>query len=112
MTGLSPELAAFASLLDAQPAPVRAMFNYCLASLMVEAGKARLVETVPGENGPVCTFETITGEQLSLSAPVAQAPRSARRSRGRQVARPAMTKEMEAEVREVLKEILEEEGGR
>jgi hypothetical protein len=52
-TDLPPELAKFASLLDAQPAPVRAMCNYCLVLLMVEAGKARLVETVPGENGPV-----------------------------------------------------------
>jgi hypothetical protein len=42
----------FASLLDAQPAPVRAAFRYCLALAMVVAGKARLVETVPGENGP------------------------------------------------------------
>jgi hypothetical protein len=67
-TDLPPELAAFSSLLDAQPAPVRAMFNYCLA--MVVAGKARLVETVPGENGPVCTFETAAGERLSLTRPL------------------------------------------
>jgi hypothetical protein len=29
--------------------------------MMVEAGKARLVETVPGENGPVCVFESSAG---------------------------------------------------
>jgi hypothetical protein len=35
------EFAAFASLLDAQPEPVRAAFHYCLALVMVEAkGKA------------------------------------------------------------------------
>ena len=69
MTDLPPELAAFASLLDAQPAPVREMFYYCLALAMVEAGKARLVETVPGENGPVCEFESSAGERLSLAKP-------------------------------------------
>ncbi len=65
------------------------MFHYCLAMAMVEAGKARLVGQEPGETGAVCTFETATGEQISL-------------------ARPAMTEEMEAEVREMLREILEE----
>jgi hypothetical protein len=88
---LPPDFSAIASLLDAQPEPVRAMFHYCLAQAMVEAGKARLVGQEPGEAGAVCTFETATGEQLSL-------------------ARPAMTEDMEAEVREMLREILEEGG--
>jgi hypothetical protein len=79
MSGFPPELSAFASLLDAQPAPVRDAFNYCLALLMVEAGKARLVEMVPGENRPVCVFESSAGERFRL-------------------ARPAMTAEMEAEI--------------
>ena len=91
MIDLPPELAAFASLLDAQPAPVREIFHYCLALAMVEAGKARLIGQEPGEAGAVCTFETATGEQISL-------------------ARPAMTEEMEAEVREMLREILDEGG--
>ena len=92
MPNLPPDFSAIACLLDAQPAPVREMFHYCLAMAMVEAGKARLVGQEPGEAGAVCTFETATGEQLSL-------------------ARPAMTEEMEAEVREMLREILGEEGG-
>ncbi len=46
---LPPDLSAFAQLLDAQPEPVRSAFHYCLALLMVEAGKARLIETRPGE---------------------------------------------------------------
>jgi hypothetical protein len=57
---------------------------------MVEAGKARLVETVPGENGPVCVFETVASERFSL-------------------AKPPMTEEQEAKVKEMLREILEEE---
>ncbi len=52
------------------------------------AGKARLIGQEPGEAGVMCTFETATGEHLSL-------------------ARPAMSEKMEAEVREILGE----EGG-
>ena len=92
MPNLPPDFSAISSLLDAQPEPVRAMFHYCLALAMVEAGKARLLGQEPGEAGAVCTFETATGEQISL-------------------ARPAMTEDMEAEVREMLREILDEGGG-
>ena len=92
MPNLPPDFSAISSLLDAQPEPVRAMFHYCLALAMVEAGKARLIGQEPGEAGAVCTFETATGEQISL-------------------ARPAMTADMEAEVSEMLREILDEEGG-
>ncbi len=91
MPHVPQDFSAVASLLDAQPEPVRAMFHYCLAMAMVEAGKARLIGQEPGEAGAVCTFETATGEQISL-------------------ARPAMTEEMEAEVREMLREILDEGG--
>ena len=50
MTDLSSPLSILASLLNAQPVPAQDAFNYCLALLMVEAGKVRPVETVPGEN--------------------------------------------------------------
>jgi hypothetical protein len=49
MTDLPPELAMFAPLLDVQPAMFRDAFNYCLAMLMVEAGKARLVRRVANQ---------------------------------------------------------------
>ena len=68
-TNLPPELAAFASLVDAQPAPVRAAFQYCLALAMVEAGKARLLETRPGASSPYCTFETSAGDAFTLPKP-------------------------------------------
>jgi hypothetical protein len=90
MTTLPPALAAFAQLLDAQPEPARAAFNYCLALMMVEAGVATLIETRPGEAGTICVFESSAGEVFSL-------------------ARPAMSAEREAEVVEVLREILDEE---
>ncbi len=89
-TDLPPELSALASLIDAQPAPVREAFRYCLALAMVEAGKARLVGQEPGEAGAVRTFETVARDRFSL-------------------ARPAMSKEVEEEVKEMLREILEEE---
>jgi hypothetical protein len=37
-TTLPPELAAFAPVVDAQPEPVRAAFQYCLALAMVGSG--------------------------------------------------------------------------
>jgi hypothetical protein len=51
MTDLPPELSILASLIDAQPAPVREAFRYCLALAMVEAGKP-----VPPQDGgaPSC----------------------------------------------------------
>ncbi len=91
MTELPPELAGFAVLLDAQPQPVREIFQYCLCLLMVEAGKMRLVDTVPGEMSPICVFESSAGETFS-------------------VARPPMSQEEEAEVIGVLREILDDEG--
>jgi hypothetical protein len=67
MTELSPKLAAFVSLLDAQPAPVREAFRYCLALAMVEAGKARQAKTVSGENGPVSMFESSAESRQALA---------------------------------------------
>jgi hypothetical protein len=91
MNDLPPELAGFASLLDAQPQPVREIFQYCLCLMMVEAGKMRLVGTVPGEASPICIFESTAGESFS-------------------VARPPMSQEEEAEVIAMLREILKDEG--
>jgi hypothetical protein len=65
MLNLPPAFAAIASLIDAQPEPVRAAFNYCLALVIVESGKARLAETHPGDS-PLCIFETIAGDTFSL----------------------------------------------
>jgi hypothetical protein len=90
MTTLPPELAAFSDLLDAQPAPVRDAFQYCLCVLMAQAGVMRLVQKVPGENGTVCVFATTTGDHFG-------------------VARPAMSREQEAALIDVLREILEDE---
>ena len=91
MTDLSPELVSFSSLLDAQPAPVRDTFKYCLCLLMAQAGKMRLVEKVPSEGGTVCVFATILGDRFT-------------------VARSAISREKEVALIGVLREILKEDG--
>ena len=82
---LPPDLTSFAQFLEAQPELVRAAFNYFVALLMVEAGKAKLIETRPGDVGSICVFESSAGERFSL-------------------VRPGMSEEREREMREVLKE--------
>jgi hypothetical protein len=42
MTDLPPEFSALVALVDAQPAPVREAFRYCLALGMAAAGKNQL----------------------------------------------------------------------
>jgi hypothetical protein len=90
MTTQPLEFAAFSDLLDAQPAPVRDAFQNCLCVLMAEAGVMRLVEKVPGENKVVCVFATTVGDHFGVT-------------------RPAMSREQEAALIDVLREILEEE---
>jgi hypothetical protein len=91
MAELPPELEGFAALLDAQPGPVREIFQYCLCLMMVEAGKMQLVEMLPGEASAICVFKSSAGETFS-------------------VARPTMSQEEEAEVITVLGEILTDGG--
>ena len=92
MNDLPPELAQFAALLDAQPEPVQTVFQYCLAMLMVEAGKAQLIQTAPSENGPICTFKTVAGDTFTLL-------------------KPPLNKVDEAMMMGSLRQILDEEGG-
>ena len=86
MTTLPPELAAFSYLLDAQPAPVRDAFHYCLCLLMVEAGKMRLVE-----KGEICVFETVARGKFSVT-------------------KPDLSRDEKAALIDVLREILKDEG--
>jgi hypothetical protein len=48
-----------------QPEPVRQAFHYCLALMMVEAGKARLIETLPGLATP--TRPRTAGREIQLA---------------------------------------------
>jgi hypothetical protein len=90
MTQLPPELIALAKLLDAQTKPVQAAFQYCLVLMMVEAGKAELVATAPGEGGLICTFRTVAGDEFAL-------------------VKPPISEEREAVIRKTLRTILDDE---
>ena len=91
MNELPPELAGFATLLDAQPGPVREAFAYCLCLAMVESGKMRRVEVLPSETTPIHVFQTVAGDTFS-------------------VPRPPMSQEQEDALLAMLREILDEEG--
>jgi len=88
---LPAELSAFAALLNAQPSPVREMFQYCLCLMMVEVGKMRLVRTLPSEDATLCIFKTIAGESFTIP-------------------HPAISNEQEAAIIEMLREIILDEG--
>lgn len=59
--------------------------------MMVEVGKMRLVDTLPGESSPICVFETSIGDTFN-------------------VPRPPMNQEEEAKMIAVLRDILKDEG--
>jgi len=87
MTDLPPALQHLAALLDAQPGPQQTLIHYGLTLLMVEAGKATLLSTTPGEDGSViCTFLTAAGDVFHLpKPPMTTAQESTLRTTVRQV---------------------------
>jgi len=87
---LPPEIAAFDAFLNAQPKPVQLAFQYCLALMMVEDHKAELVETLPTDNGAMCTFRSVAGDVFSVT-------------------KPPINGQQEAEIIQQLREILDEE---
>jgi len=91
MADLPPALEGFASLLAAQPQPVREIFQYCLCLMMVESGKMRLAYTVPGDSSSICIFETVAGDTFS-------------------VPHPPLNQQEENAVLDALKDILKDEG--
>ena len=64
---------------------MRDAFHYCLCLLMVEAGRMRLVE-----NGEICVFETAARRKFSVT-------------------RPDLSRDQEAALIDVLREILKDE---
>ena len=87
---LPPKLQAFASLLDAQPPDVQEAFQFLLATAMHEAGKFELSNVAEVDGRWHYTFN---GADEVFS-----------------VVRPEMNKETERKVREMVREILAEEG--
>ena len=49
--------------------PVRDILAHCLCQTMVEAGLFKLIETQPGESGPVSVYETQSGYIITLARP-------------------------------------------
>ena len=86
-----PEPSTFGSILDAQPAPIQAALDYCLALLMVERGQAKLIAHQPGETGPVSTFLTKAGNIFTL-------------------VKPPLSQADEATIRQVVQQILDADG--
>jgi hypothetical protein len=71
MPTLPSDLAAFATLLDGQPALVRDNFNYCLCLMMVEADWPELLQIVPGmgRSKGNCRHPLRAAEKYALAGP-------------------------------------------
>ncbi len=66
---LPPELQAIAQLMDEQPEDVRELFQYALTMLMIEDGKAKIVETHHVDNLEYLTVETSAGDVFEIIKP-------------------------------------------
>jgi hypothetical protein len=87
---LPPELAQLASFLEALPDPIEGVFRYYVCLLMVEAGKMRLIGIVPGKGRNIYVFETLAGGRFN-------------------VVKPAINQELETDLIEELRELLNED---
>lgn len=84
---LPPEFSSFTHLID-QFDPLQLILPYYLCLLMVEHGKMQLSGVSLGKNEIICTFETTVGDKLI-------------------VVKPPISKEVEADVLEELRGILD-----
>ena len=64
---LPPDLLAVGKLIELQPPDVRELFQYALAMVMVEQGKARILERHATEAGELYTLSTAGGETIYLN---------------------------------------------
>ncbi len=91
-TDLPPELDLFARILDGQPPQVREVFHYALAMLLVEDGKATIVEQRTIDARKWIYIRTSAGELFS-------------------VVKPNVGEDVLAQLREMAREALRNEGG-
>ena len=66
---LPPELQAIAQLMDEQPEDVQELFRYALTMLMIEDGKAKIVETHYVDNLEYLTVETSARDVFDILKP-------------------------------------------
>ena len=56
-------------VVDAQPEDVRELFHYALTMLMVEDGKAKIIERHHVDNLEYLTIETLAGDVFEILTP-------------------------------------------
>jgi hypothetical protein len=67
--GIPPELEMFSRLVDGQPPDVRELFQYALTMLMVEDGKAEIVEQHTLDAREHLTLRTVGGDSFTIIKP-------------------------------------------
>ena len=66
---LPPDLAMLARIVDGQPPNVRELFHYALATLLIEDGKAEIIEQRTIDARERITIRTVAGELFSIVRP-------------------------------------------
>ena len=90
--GIPPELEMFSRLVAGQPPDVRELFQYALTMLMVEDGKAEIVEQHTIDAREHLTLRTVAGDSFTI-------------------VKPFVNEELLAEMRTMAREILDEDRG-
>ena len=68
-TDLPPDLAMLARIVDGQPPNVRELFHYALVMLLVEDGKAQIIEQRTIDARQWLMIRTVAGELFSIVKP-------------------------------------------
>ncbi len=87
------ELQMLSRLIDGQPPPVRELFHYAVTMLLVEEGKAEIVEQHVIDAREHLTLRTTAGDSFTI-------------------VKPLVGEELLAKMRATAREILDEEHGR
>jgi hypothetical protein len=92
-SSLPPEFKVLSRLVDAQEPNVRELYQYALALLMVEDGKAEITEQRTVSMREHLTLRTVAGDTFTIVKPDIRA-------------------ELLAQMQEMVREVLDEERGR
>ena len=92
-SGLPPDFEVLSRLVDAQEPAVRELFQYALALLMVEDGKAEITEQRTVSMREQLTLRTVAGDTFTI-------------------VKPDISDELLAQMQEMVRELLDEERGR
>jgi hypothetical protein len=89
---LPPEIEMLSRIVDGQPPDVRELFHYALTLLMVEDGKAEIVEQHTLDAREHLTLRTVAGDSFTII-------------------KPFVSEELLAKMTEIARDILREEQG-